>query len=110
MIHNRSETIISHGYPYWSGAKQLQSETGYIDARPLNASSTKPLATHGRTIHLGQTEKNSVRANVFRVTPESGHCSIQSACRKRARNGLMHRGRSHSFDHLVCTSEQRFRD
>src|ERR1700732_2291792 len=35
---------------------------------------------------LGQTEKNSVRANVFRVTPESGHCSIQSACRKRARS------------------------
>src|ERR1700732_3191346 len=34
---------------------------------------------------LGQTEKNSVRANVFRVTPESGHCSIQSACRKRAK-------------------------
>src|SRR5216684_7775952 len=33
---------------------------------------------------LGQTEKNSVRANVFRVTPESRHCSIQSACRKRA--------------------------
>src|ERR1700738_84022 len=31
----------------------LQSEAGYIDARPLNASSTKPLATHGRTIHLG---------------------------------------------------------
>src|SRR5260370_5180988 len=28
----------------------LQSETEYIDARPLNASSTKPLATHGRTI------------------------------------------------------------
>src|SRR5258705_12400061 len=32
----------------------------------------------------GQTEKNSVRANVFRVTPESGHCSIQSACLKGA--------------------------
>src|SRR6266446_1091135 len=31
----------------------------------------------------GQTEKNSLRANVFRVTPESGHCSMQSACLKR---------------------------
>src|SRR5260370_41815327 len=30
---------------------------------------------------LGQTEKNSLRANVFGVTPESGHCSMQSACR-----------------------------
>jgi hypothetical protein len=29
----------------------LQSETGYIDARPLSAGSKKPLATHGRTIH-----------------------------------------------------------
>ena len=29
----------------------LQSKAGYIDARPLTASSTKPLATHGRTIH-----------------------------------------------------------
>src|SRR5260221_10759915 len=35
----------------------LQSETGYIDARPLNASSTKPLATHGRTIHSGQSRR-----------------------------------------------------
>ena len=29
----------------------------------------------------GQTEKNSLRANVFRVTPETRHCSMQSACR-----------------------------
>jgi hypothetical protein len=29
----------------------LQSEAGYIDARPLTARSTKTLATHGRTIH-----------------------------------------------------------
>jgi hypothetical protein len=32
----------------------------------------------------GQTEKNSLRANVFRVTPESGPCSIQQACLKGA--------------------------
>src|SRR5882672_10087227 len=31
---------------------------------------------------LGQTEKNSVRANVFRVTPESGRRSMQSVCPK----------------------------
>jgi hypothetical protein len=31
-----------------------------------------------------QTEKNSVQANVFRVTAESGHRSIQSACLKGA--------------------------
>src|SRR5260221_437812 len=33
---------------------------------------------------LGQTEKNSARANVFRVTPENGHCSIRSASLKSA--------------------------
>jgi hypothetical protein len=33
---------------------------------------------------LGQSEKNSVRANVFRATPESGHRSIQPACLKGA--------------------------
>jgi hypothetical protein len=28
---------------------------------------------------LGQTKKNSLRANVFWVTPENGHCSKLSA-------------------------------
>src|SRR5271154_2902119 len=36
---------------------------------------------------LGQTEKNSARAYVFRFALELGHCSIQSACLKRANNG-----------------------
>src|SRR6202023_1107960 len=31
--------------------QMLLSKAGYIDARPLTASSAKPLATHGRTIH-----------------------------------------------------------
>jgi hypothetical protein len=38
----------------------LQSKAGYIDARPLTTSSTNSLATHGRTIHSGETEKNSM--------------------------------------------------
>src|SRR5438876_1084337 len=37
------------------------------------------------TSAAGQTEKNSVRAYVFRFAPELGHCSTQSACLKRAR-------------------------
>src|SRR3984893_17075516 len=37
--------------------QMLQSKAGYIDARPLTASSTNPLATHGRTIHPGQKRK-----------------------------------------------------
>ena len=35
----------------------LQSKAGYIDARPLTASSAKPLATRGRTIHSGQPRR-----------------------------------------------------
>src|SRR3981189_3386610 len=31
--------------------QMLQSKAGYIDARPLTASSAKPLAPRGRTIH-----------------------------------------------------------
>src|SRR3982074_3101994 len=42
---------------------------------------------------LGQTEKNSVRAYVFRFALELGHCSTQSACLKGANNGLMHRSK-----------------
>src|SRR5712664_2611539 len=37
--------------------QMLQSKAGYIDARPLTASSAKPLATHGRTIHWGQKRR-----------------------------------------------------
>jgi hypothetical protein len=32
----------------------------------------------------GQTEKNSVRAYVFRFALELGHCPMQWACLKRA--------------------------
>src|SRR6266849_4358052 len=47
-----------------------------------------------RMTGLGQTEKNSVRAYVFRFTPELGHCSSQSACLKRANNGSRRFNRS----------------
>jgi hypothetical protein len=42
----------------------------------------------------GQTEKNSVRANVFRFALELGHCSTQSACLKGATIGSR---RAHSI-------------
>jgi hypothetical protein len=38
---------------------QLQSETGYINARPNSAKSTKPLVPHGRTKHSGQSATES---------------------------------------------------
>ncbi|HMK70263.1 MAG TPA: hypothetical protein VK442_04750, partial [Xanthobacteraceae bacterium] len=34
--------------------KPLQPKAGYIDARPQSNNSIKTLATHGRTIQLGQ--------------------------------------------------------
>ena len=37
---------------------------------------------------LGQTEKNSARAYVFRFALELGHRSTQSACLKGATSGL----------------------
>ena len=36
---------------------------------------------------LGQSEKNSVRAYVFRFAPQFGHCSTQLALRIWARSG-----------------------
>ena len=42
----------------------------------------------GATSAKGQTEKNSLRAIVFRVAPESGPCSMQSARLKGAKSGL----------------------
>src|SRR5882724_6317005 len=51
----------------------LQSKAGYIDARPLTASSAKPLATHGRTIHSGQTEKSGLAHRQVRFAFKNGH-------------------------------------
>jgi hypothetical protein len=41
----------------------------------------------------GQTQKKSVRVNVFRGTPESRHHPMQSGCLKRASYGLMRRSK-----------------
>src|SRR5258705_2685703 len=53
---------------------------------------------------VGQTEKSSVRAYVFRFSLELGHCSMQSACLKRANNG--HSGKPTKRLSLYVTSEQ----
>jgi len=44
--------------------KTLQSEAGYIDARPPTARPKKLLATHGRTIHSGQLRHLAVGLGV----------------------------------------------
>src|SRR5258708_38109465 len=38
----------------------------------------------------GQKAKYSLRADVFRFAPKSGHCATEPACPFRATNGLMH--------------------
>jgi hypothetical protein len=53
---------------------------------------------------LGQTEKNSMRANVFRFAPESGPCAMQSAVRICANKRLHSLGSNrpgHSLDPSV---------
>ena len=47
----------------------LQSEAGYIDARPHQPKPSKPLAPHGRTIHWGQNPN----------PPFSGLCQLWPA-------------------------------
>src|SRR5262249_7419105 len=38
-------------------SQTLQSEAGYIDARPHSPDRRNPLATHGRTVHSGQSRR-----------------------------------------------------
>jgi hypothetical protein len=53
----------------------------------------------------GQKLKTSMRADVFRVAPESGHGAVQTARPFGAINGLMHCGNRLLFDHLVSAGE-----
>jgi hypothetical protein len=53
----------------------LHTRAGYRSARPTIAILKIQLATRGRSIQLGQTEKNSVRAYDFRFALELGHYS-----------------------------------
>jgi hypothetical protein len=46
----------------------------------LSPARQNPLATHGRTIHVGQNRKSSMRAYVFRCAPNNGHRQDTSAC------------------------------
>jgi hypothetical protein len=60
----------------------LQSEAGYIDARPhIRQLDQSSLATHGRTIHSGQSRRgDSIRSPVcVRSTPKSGRAELAGA-------------------------------
>jgi len=56
----------------------------------FNVAECSILNEAGATSGTGQTEKNLARANVFRVAPESGHCSTRLACLKRATSRREH--------------------
>jgi len=49
--------------------------------RTSGAKTFRSLARKDFFDSIGQTEKNSVRAHVFRFALELGHCSMQSALR-----------------------------
>ena len=63
-----------------------------------------------QTAASGQTEKNSVRAYVFRFALELGHCLMQSTCVKRAQSTYWpcgsrypkHGAQLHAFRCLSC--------
>jgi hypothetical protein len=56
-----------------------------------------------RMSESGQTEKNSVRAYVFRFALELGHRSTQSACLKRAKTGSGTMNVRKTRSRAVCT-------
>src|SRR5258705_9142904 len=88
----------------------LQSKAGYIDARPLTASSAKPLATHGRTIHWGQTQKSECAtgqsALPSRTDIVSRACQVRKVLTADSRTATD----SSVFDQLVGEQQGRFRD
>ena len=59
----------------------------------------------GPMSQLGQKRKSSIRAHVFRCSPNNGHRSTRSACPFHANTG----SRRTLFDHLVGRGEQGWR-
>src|SRR5258708_38768593 len=70
-----------------------------------NYTSTSPLDEMRTTFRMGPmsetgpNRKSSMRANVFRFAPESGHCATESACPFRAMCGRLRVGKD--FLHVL---------
>ena len=84
-------SLVGRSHPSFGGHGFLKSEIPFglnqLGCAPLGAATlswNSSVCLWHNMSEVGQTEKNSLRANVFRVTPESGHCSMQSACLKGA--------------------------
>src|SRR6516225_1081325 len=63
----------------------LQHEAEYIDARPLTTDSSNLLATHGRTIHLGQerTFRHLRSMSAIPLKADIHNASEMSVCQRR---------------------------
>ena len=85
----------------------LQPKAGYIDARPLTANSTKTLATHGRTIHSGQS-RHSRDFQRRLLCPQSrpSRCGRQTPL--RANNSLTHCNKKAGAGLRVLTRDEAF--
>jgi hypothetical protein len=87
---SRKRLSFPDAMPYQSGSAAVlrvdaepAKEFQLLTALPLKADVMPRIAWPA----WGQTEKNSVRAYVFRFTVKLGHRSMQSACLKRAKSG-----------------------
>ena len=76
----------------------LQSEAGYIDARPHQPELPKPLAPHGRTIYWVKTRIRPFRANV------SFH-----QLRTCLSNDVWHQAKRASVDDVICSHQHCWR-
>src|SRR6266571_8883680 len=97
--HDDSRIVL----PSWAERRQSMTLGGcqwMIADNCCRKSSNRPLVAvvaTGETVGVGQTEKNSVRAYVFRFALKLGHCSTHSACLKGANMRLMHRSKEHFY-------------
>src|SRR6202011_5469258 len=78
----------------------LQSEAGYIDARPLTPARQKLLQRTAGP-YIGSKASICPPAMHFRSSPMNRHRQRPSACLKRAKSGLLHRSNCFLFDHLI---------
>jgi hypothetical protein len=64
----------------------LQSEAGYIDARPHTARSTNPLATHGRTIHRAKSGREQMQQDAYKKARANLFNDLVGQRQQRRRN------------------------
>jgi hypothetical protein len=87
-LNGQRREPIAHFLAYWSAQGRARCGARPDDQRCCGA---------GLGSELGQTEKNSLRANVFRFALELGHQVMMSALRICARTRLVQRSSDTRF-------------